>query len=207
VISQDYAMFDDLGQFDAVILNNTTKLKLSDAQRAALLEFVQDGKGLVGIHAATDNFYDWKEGAEMMGGCFAGHPWGGGGTWAIEISEPEHPLNQAFEGKGFLIKDELYKFRDPYSRERLRILVGIDMSNPRNKKGRDDDDNAISWIRELGDGRVFYCSLGHNNHIFWTPPVLKHYLDGIQFALGDLKADATPSAELAEKPTPAGCAE
>jgi hypothetical protein len=47
---------------------------------------------------------------------------------------------------------------------------------------------------------MFYCSLGHNNHIFWTPPVLQHYMDGIQFAMGDLVADATPSALLSQRP-------
>ena len=74
------------------------------------------------------------------------------------------------------------------------------MTKKENKPGREDKDNAISWIRNVESGRVFYCSLGHNNHIFWTPSVLKHYLDGIQFALGDLPADATPSAQLAQKP-------
>jgi type 1 glutamine amidotransferase len=203
VVSKDMAMFDAgaLEQFDAVMFNNTTRLAFDDAeQRAALMDFVKQGKGVCGIHAATDNFYSWPEAAAMMGGLFAGHPWGGGGTWAVQIEEPQHPINKAFGGKGFWIKDEIYKMKDPYSRENLRILVGLDMGKKENKPGRDDGDNAISWVREFGQGRVFYCSLGHNNHIFWTPPVLQHYLDGIQFAMGDLKADATPSAELSSRP-------
>ena len=209
VVSDDMAMFtpDVLGEFDAVMFNNTTRLNPDEKQRAALMDFIKGGKGICGIHAATDNFYDWPEGAEMMGGLFAGHPWGGGGTWAVKIDEPEHPLNKGFAGRGFLIKDEIYKMRDPYSRERLRILVSLDMSKSRNKKGREDDDNAIAWIREFGDGRVFYCSLGHNNEIFWTPPILQHYLDGVQYAMGDLKADATPSAKLDKRPEPALCPE
>jgi len=209
VVSDDMAMFtpDVLGEFDAVMFNNTTRLNPDEKQRAALMDFIKGGKGICGIHAATDNFYDWPEGAEMMGGLFAGHPWGGGGTWAVKIDEPEHPLNKGFAGRGFLIKDEIYKMKDPYSRERLRILVSLDMSKSRNKKGREDDDNAIAWIREFGDGRVFYCSLGHNNEIFWTPPILQHYLDGVQYAMGDLKADATPSAKLDKRPEPALCPE
>jgi len=31
---------------------------------------------------------------------------------------------------------------------------------------------------------------------YWNPAVLQHYLDGLQYALGDLKADATPSSEI-----------
>jgi uncharacterized protein len=51
----------------------------------------------------------------------------------------------------------------------------------------------VSWIRTYGKGRVFYCSLGHREEIFWNPVVLRHYLAGIQFAIGDLPADSTPS--------------
>ena len=36
--------------------------------------------------------------------------------------------------------------------------------------------------------------------IFWNPAVLQHYLDGIQFAMGDLEAEAAPSAELSPQP-------
>ena len=39
-------------------------------------------------------------------------------------------------------------------------------------------------------GRIDACG---SPQIFWNPQVLKHYLAGIQFALGDLYADATPT--------------
>jgi len=210
VISDDMAVFDPgkLDPFDGVIFNNTTRLSFDDPkQREALLAFVKGGKAVCGIHAATDNFYNWPEAAEMMGGLFAQHPWTSEGTWAIKIDEPQHPLNKAFGGKGFLIKDELYQMREPYSREKLRILVSLDMSKKRNKKGRPDDDNALAWIHRFGEGRVFYSSFGHNHEIFWNPAVLQHYLDGIQYALGDLKVDDTPSAKLEKKPEPALCPE
>ena len=43
-----------------------------------------------------------------------------------------------------------------------------------------------------GRGRVFYCTLGHAKTAYTNPAVMKHYLAGIQFAAGDLPADATP---------------
>ena len=96
VISDDMAMFtaDKLKEFDAVLFNSTTRLKFKDpAHRKALMDFIKSGKGVAGIHGATDNFYDFPEAAEMMGGLFAGHPWGGGGTWAVKLDEPDHTLN------------------------------------------------------------------------------------------------------------------
>ena len=44
----------------------------------------------------------------------------------------------------------------------------------------------------FGDGRTFYCSLGHRDEIYYNPTILRHYLAGFQYALGDLEADATP---------------
>ena len=52
--------------------------------------------------------------------------------------------------------------------------------------GRSDRDYAISWVKTCGKGRIFYCSLSHRNEIFWNPVVLKHFLAGIQWTLGDL---------------------
>jgi type 1 glutamine amidotransferase len=188
----------NLARYDAVIFNNTTKLDPSDAQKQALLDFVNGGKGLVGIHAATDNFYDWPEGAKMMGGLFSGHPWTANGTWAFKLDEPQHSLLRAFAGKGFKLRDEIYQFKDPYTRDDRRVLMSLDLADQATgdvaskKGGRKDNDYAVAWIKTAGQGRVFYCSLGHAANVFQDPAVLQFYLDGIQYALGDLSADATP---------------
>lgn len=201
-VTDDPAAFnpESLNAFDAVIMDNNTGAPFTDpAVRQNFLDFVRNGKGLVGIHAATDCFYDWAEYGEMIGGYFDGHPWTADGTVAVKIDDPAHPVNAAFNGQGFTISDEIYQFRDPYSRDKLRILLSLDTAQTdMTKKGinRTDGDFAISWVSRQGDGRVFYCSLGHREDIFWNPAVLKHYLDGIQFALGDLEADATPSGAL-----------
>ena len=203
VTTDDYSVFTkaNLRQFDAVCLNNTTGLNFDPKETPdrceALMDFVRSGKGIVGVHAATDNFNKWPAGEEMMGGKFTGHPWGGGGTWAIKIDQPDHPLMAAFKGKGFKIKDEIYRTDPPlYSRDKQLVLMSLDMSDPttRNVNGfKDtDEDTGIAWVKTLGKGRIFYCSLGHNDEIFWNAPILQHYLDGIQFAFGDYKVDTRP---------------
>ena len=197
--SDDYSVFEpaNLAKYDVVVLNNTTQLKLPDAGKQALLEFVRKGRGIVGIHAATDSFYDWPEGAAMLGGLFDGHPWGAGGTWAFKLDEPVHPLNRAWGGKGFKLQDEIYQFKAPYTRADRRVLVSLDLSDPATggvQKGvkRTDQDFAVAWIKHCGDGRVFYCSLGHAANVFQDAGVLRFYLDGIQFALGDLQVGTSP---------------
>ncbi len=207
VVGNQPSVFEsrNLEQFDGVCFNNTTGELFEDARlKQGLIDFVRSGKGIIGLHAATDCFYNWPEFGELMGGYFDGHPWNE--TVTIRLDEPGHVLNAAFGGKPFEIADEIYQFKQPYSRDKLRVLLSIDtgrtdMTRPGIK--RTDGDFAVSWVRNYGLGRVFYCSLGHREEIFWNPLVLRHYLAGIQFALGDLPADAVPSAQL----RPSGWAE
>ncbi len=201
VTSDDMAMFtpEKLAEFDAVVFNSTTQLEFEDPnQRQALMDFVRGGKGIIGLHAATDNFYSWPEAAEMMGGTFVAHPWTAGGTWAIKNADPNHPLNEAFEGRGFKIRDEIYRIKQLNLRQNCRVLLTLDLDDEatRSAKGveESDRDMPVSWIRNFGQGRVFYCGLGHNNRVYCNPAVLQHYLDGIQFALGDLDVDASLAA-------------
>ncbi|HPO37520.1 MAG TPA: discoidin domain-containing protein, partial [Kiritimatiellia bacterium] len=61
-----------------------------------------------------------------------------------------------------------------------------------NGQRRADKDYAVSWIRPYGKGRVFYTSFGHDQRAFLDKAVVVHILDGIQYAIGDLKADDAP---------------
>ena len=187
---------ENLKRFDAILFLSTTMLNPSEEQRKALLDFVRSGKGIIGIHAASDNFYQWEEGAKMIGGLFCQHPWTAGCTVMVKLDEPDHPINKCFHGKSFNVKDEIYQFKDPYSRTNQLVLTSLDMTDPDTKavKGgnpgavnRTDNDFGITWVRREGKGRVFYCSMGHNHHIFWDARILQHYLAGIQYALGDYK--------------------
>ena len=214
VVSNDIEMFrpDRIKQFDAICFNNTVGVLFDDPElRHSLLDFVRNGGGFVGIHAAAATFvqypkYDqWPAFGQMLGAYEdGGHPWGPDETITINIDDPDHPLNAAFAGQSFQIKDEVFQFRHGYSRDTLRILLTIDPDKtdmgPNRRilpERRKDKDLALSWVHRYGKGRVFYTSFGHNKDIFWNRPLLQHILDGIQFALGDLEASTTPSNELA----------
>lgn len=225
VISSDPSYFeeDKLKQFDAVLMLSTTgegfglkggefakltpeKQAYYERLRKNLLEFVGGGKGLMGIHAAGDSAYEWREYGKLMGGYFLSHPYR---KITMKLDDPTSPINAAFQGKEYAIEDEIYVFREepnsrrykdlpePYSRDRLHILLSIDIEKSKIKPGdtRKDNDYAVSWIHEVGRGRVFYCSLGHEEMTYFNPTIMQHYLAGLQYAFGDLKADATPSSK------------
>lgn len=214
VVSDDPRLLlgDSLPRFDALVMNNIHERdpflpdefgkldqerkdaakKFDEAVKQSILEYVRSGKGIVGIHAATAAFQNWPEYGEIMGGYYGGHIHE---EVAIKLEDPQHPVNACFEGKSWRIKDEIYISREPYSRKNLRILLSLDLDQMTDPGKRSDKDYAVSWVRQYGEGRVFYTTLGHAVETYWNPLFLQHVLAGIQFATGDLPGDVTPSGK------------
>jgi type 1 glutamine amidotransferase len=293
----------NLKQYDAVFLDSTTGTFLDDpadaaataARRAALLEFVRGGKGLAGIHAATDSYHGnptppapsagggggqsgalatqliaagdqnsdqqlskaeftaladtlfdkidtakagkgaqadfpmrwaaampptgagranaapaglaaggaplWPEFNTMIGGYFKWH-WNNPQHITVKIDDPKSPLTAMFQGKSFEINDETYTYaQDSFSRTNVHVLTSIDYAKmsdedkAKESSPRTDHDYALSWIRRDGQGRVFYEAHGHDEKVYAMTPMLEHVLAGIQYALGDLKADDSPTVK------------
>jgi type 1 glutamine amidotransferase len=290
----------NLKQYDAIFLDSTTGCFLDDAdtaataaRRAAFLDFVRSGKGIVGIHAATDSYHwdcvaesngaattprtdpahvlaaqfvaqgdtdgdhtitrqelakladawfdkldtdktgkvteadfaarltpavlpapvrapsapadaalqQWPEFNTLIGGFFKFH-WGDPQLITVKIDDPKSPLTAMFHGEEFEIHDETYTFaQDSFSRKNVHVLTSIDyakMSDTDKAKEhnpRTDLDYALSYIRREGKGRVFYEGHGHSARVYAMTPMLEHLRAGIQYAVGDLKADDSPSAK------------
>ena len=181
---------EGLKKYDAIIFNNTTHVQKAfteKSQRDAILNFIKNGKAFIGFHAASDGgMSQWQEYTDMIGGCFAGHPWNAGGKWPFFVEDVKHPINQAFKENEFMFSDEIYQYK-AYDRSKLRILVGLDSLKTDKKGNSKTNDYPVSWVRSYGKGRVFYSNFGHNKATWWTPFMLQHFLDGIQWALGDIK--------------------
>ncbi len=207
----DNLKYGKIKQFDAVFLNNTVGMIFVDPEvRDGLARFVREGGGLAGNHGTSHASMDWPEFSEMTGA------WRGVHREAteqatIKIDDPNSPLTAPFGGKEFVYQDEFFRFPvGPYSREKLHVLLSMDVDKTDMNQGRAcaqpcaraDNDYAVSWIRSYGKGRVFFCTLGHNTALFMTPPLAAYFLAGIQFVLGDLEADTTPSAKLAGRKQP-----
>lgn len=204
--AETYDVFEkrNLAKYDAILLNNSSKMHFpAPEQQAAFMDFLSDGKGLIGIHAASDNFGRHPDCLALVGGIFAGHPWSAGGTWAFKLDDPKHILNQAFAEKGFWHQDEIYQYNaDSYvGTGVLRVLVSLDMSKSSVSDRIDDGPREVpvSWIRTAGDGRVFYTNFGHRAETYQNAAIVRHLVDGIQYALGDLEADATPTDKMGNK--------
>jgi len=219
VVTNDDVLFEPahLKQFDAVVFNNTNneiflpenfdQLSAADKAKAqqrdemlkkSFVEFLRSGKGLAVIHAGVASFRNWPEFGDIVGARFDNHPWGAGSTVTLRVEEPGHSLMGAFKEPYFIVSDEIYQVKAPYSRDQVRVLLSVDPDRTqitppqRELIHREDMDFPMTWVKPYGKGRVFYCALGHEHPLFWNPVVLQHYLDGIQFATGDLPGDMTP---------------
>ena len=213
VFSNDIEMFGPakIEQFDAICFLNTVGVLFDDPElRRSLLAFIAGGKGFVGIHDAIATFvqypkYDqWPAFGQMLGATEnGGHPWDGE-MMTLKVDDPGSPVNAVFHGQGFQIADQAFQFQEPTLRDHLHVLLSVDVEktpfSPRQRilpVRAEDKDFPVSWVRSYEKGRVFYSSLGHGVNIYSNPALLGHFLAGIQYALGDLKADSTPSAGLA----------
>jgi type 1 glutamine amidotransferase len=144
----------------------------------------------------------WPEFNTMIGGFFKFH-WSGLHA-TVKIDDPKSPLTQMFGGKEFEIVDETYTYaQDSFSRKNVHVLTSIDYDKmPQSVRdqepaatARSDGDYALSWIRAEGKGRVFYEAHGHSEAIYAMKTMNEHYLAGLQYVLGDLKADDKPSVK------------
>jgi type 1 glutamine amidotransferase len=141
---------ENLKNFDAVFFYTTGSLPLSDTQKADLISFVRSGKGFAGSHSATDTFYDWPEYGKLIGGYFDGHPWHQ--KVRVLVEDTSHPATRHL-GSSFEITDEIYQFRAPYDRSRLRVLMRLDEAIERsewtvNGKKLTDSDRLEITIKE-----------------------------------------------------------
>jgi type 1 glutamine amidotransferase len=145
----------------------------------------------------------WPEFNKMIGGYFKYH-WNNGTHIPVKVDDPTSPLTVMFGGQGFEVIDETYTFaQDSFSRTNVRVLTSVNYdAMPQATKdmepaatARTDGDYALSYIRREGQGRVFYAASGHDESIYAMKNMSQHYLALMQYAMGDLKADDSPSVQ------------
>jgi hypothetical protein len=190
-----------LKNYDAVIFANTTgDLPIPDKE--AFLNWIKSGKGFVGMHSASDTFHGYPPFIEMIGGEFLSH----GAQVEVEAinQDMECPACRHLPGT-WTVFDEIYLLKN-FDRTKVHGLLTLDKEPNKKTPG----DYPIAWIKEYGQGRVFYTSLGHREDI-WDPAwkdgqrknseeisrqYQQHILGGIKWALGLEKADAKPQAPV-----------
>src|SRR6266550_8186832 len=200
----DLLKYPKIKEFDAVFFNNVCGMVHNDPEvREGILRFVREGGGIGGNHAVTFADNNWPEFAEMMGGWAGAHHTE---KQAIKVDDPNSPLTKSFGAASFEHTDEFYQFPmyAPYSRQKQHVLLSIDVEKSDRATNnrfctectRTDQDYGLAWIKEYGKGRTYFTPLGHTDIFYEDPRWTNHLMAAIQYILGDLDADATPSAKI-----------
>jgi type 1 glutamine amidotransferase len=124
---------------------------LSHSQEINLLEFISSGKGFIGLHGASASFKAHPKYFEMLGGKFIGHK--KIGSFNIKIIDKNHPITKDFAD--FSFDDEPYR-HDFSMGGRIHILAEADYNDK-----EDPNLEPIIWVKNFGQGKVFFCALGH----------------------------------------------
>lgn len=159
----------NLALFDAVLLYANHDA-ITPSQERALLDFVEGGKAFLPIHSASHNFRNSDRVVAMMGGQF---DWHGTGTFTAEVVEPDHPVMQGFEP--FETWDETYVHKNHNPEGRTVLMERVD----------DDHREPWTWVREQGEGRVFYTAYGHDSRTWRQPAFHQLILNGLLWAVND----------------------
>jgi type 1 glutamine amidotransferase len=158
-----------LTAYDVIMFALTSgELAFSNAQKAAIAEFISGGHGFVGIHSASDTLYDWPDYGRFVGAYFKEHPWTQQGTVVVE--DQAHPATQGL-GERFTLLEEFYTFRDN-PRGRVQVLLRLDPISVGSA-----GDYPLAWVQSVGAGRAYYNALGHFSET-WTDQRFQRQLIG-----------------------------
>jgi hypothetical protein len=203
-----------LSQFDGLMLMTNGNLPLTDAQKRAIVDYVRNGKALIGVHCASLTLYDYPEFGEVLGGYYrrsiiptnvVGQKMG-----VLKVEDPSHPATKMMNGS-WTVGEEFYQFGTAvwdasrpteqisqvgrlhipmaFSRDRVHVLLSLDTEKT-DISGLGPEitrggDYPQAWSRTFGKGRSFYTSLGHREDIWSTDPMFRaHVTGGIRWALG-----------------------
>lgn len=165
-----------LKNFDVVVFLNTTQDVLNDQEQKAFEDFMNTGKGFVGIHAAADCEYDWAWYGKLNGAYFKTHPKCQAGTVIFENTD--HPAMAPFKGmQTYRTIDEWYSFKEN-PRAKVHVLARLDETSLDAETLKEDKwkmgDHPLIWYQELGNIRSFYTVFGHTPEAFQDPKVKEH---------------------------------
>jgi uncharacterized protein len=172
---------EQLSKFSTVIFNNSTGRVLNDEQQKALEQYVENGGNLIGIHGAGDNSHHWDWYVRNLLGAEFSH----------------HPLNPQFQKADVLLDtdadslltknipktwsqtDEWYIFLKNPREAGFKVQFTIDGDKiipngnmpllASDKNFGMGKDHPVAWTKQIGKGRTFYTSMGHEASAWQNP--------------------------------------
>lgn len=167
---------ENLAKYNALIFLSTTGDLFDDAQQGALQDYVENGGGITGIHAATDAEYKWPWYGKAMGAYFESHP--KQQQAKLKVVDNSHPATKGLPTEWTRF-DEWYNFKN--LNPDVHVLLQLDETSY--EGGKNGSNHPAAWWNSVGHGLIFYTALGHTNEAYSEPLFLQHLTGGILFVL------------------------
>lgn len=131
---------------------------INNEQAGPVFKAVQSGVGLAGCHGGMcDAFRNNTEWQFMTGGQWVAHPGNDGVHYTVHIVDRENEITRGIED--YTVSSEQYYMHvDPAVRVLATTRFPV-AAGPHTENG--PVDMPVVWTKRYGQGRVFYCSLGH----------------------------------------------
>jgi cytochrome c len=180
--TEDATQFQDsvLSMLDVIVFLSTTGDVLDTDQQAALVRYVQSGKGWVGIHSASDTEHDWPWYGGLVGAYFQSHP--DIQQAAIHVEDPTFPATSGLPDP-WVRTDEWYAFTSN-PRGRVHVLLSLDEDSYAPGDSGMDGDHPIAWYQVYEGGRSFYTALGHTSESYQEPLFVAQLAEAVEWAGG-----------------------
>lgn len=180
-IQDPHRLEEDLRPYDLIVVGWTQAMTTEDLTERAerrLHEAVSAGTGLAGWHGMAASFRSSLQFSLLAGASFLDHPGGEGVPvpYTIEIVDREHPVTRGVDDIE-IASEQYYMHVDPaahvlatttFSGEHLQWLEGVVM--------------PAVYVRQWGQGRVFYASPGHDPSELQIPGVERLVRQGLAWA-------------------------
>lgn len=168
----------DLKTFD-LIIPVWTMGQITQEQLDPVLQAVAHGVGIAGCHGGMgDAFRDSVDWQFMCGGQWVAHPGGDKVRYTVNVRRVQHPVVDGIDDFA-VVSEQYYMHVDPavdvLATTRFPVADGPHAANG-------PVDVPVVWTKLWGEGRVFYCSLGHTASVLRVPPVDELMRRGVLWA-------------------------
>ncbi|MDV6030196.1 MAG: c-type cytochrome [Phycisphaera sp. RhM] len=147
---------ESLAKYDGLLIFANIE-RITPEAESALLDFVNEGGGLIPVHCASFCFLNSEKYVELVGGQFQSH---GFTRFETTIVAPDHPIMAGL--KPVESMDESYR-HSKLNPDKTVLETRSRESGPVS----DPDGEPYTWVRTSGKGRVFYTAWGHD-HRTWS---------------------------------------
>ena len=165
-----------IDSFDVLLFYDMVQ-EIDDAQKAAFIKVLKEGKGLVFLHHSLVSYQEWDEFEKIIGGRYVltninqdSSTYRHDVDVPVKIVDKNHPITKGMDD--FVIHDEVYGS--------FKVLPIV---HPLLQTTHPESGKIIGWSNNYGKSRIVYLQLGHDHYAYENPNyrlLIKQALEWVQ---------------------------